>query len=491
MMSWTHGCGTRSTRHGGGGDVDQMRQDKWTCWHHGVLDWKLLPHQRRLHDAFVSSTWSPFVARCSRRIGKSYWACTEAISAAIRHPGVAIPYAAPFKEDVPEIINAHMEDILRDAPRSLLFRWRQSRNEWIGPHGSKIKVAGVNNQQFHHLRGRGTPLFIGDECGFWDVVHKVMAVMSPQTITFGGRGILVSSPPLSPAHEMMQYDAEAQGHGAHVVMTLFDAVHISPEMRDKYIREAGGIDSTNARREYLAEIVVEESDAVIPEFSKHEDRVVAEHKAPAHRHGYVAIDFGYSDLTFAVFGYWDFLEATIVVEHELVRRHANSETIVHDARELERELWGEQAPYLRVADAPLQVLADLNETHGYDVMLTAKDHKDAQINALRLACAGHGPWKLKIHPRCKALRAHLRHAIWNRNKTEFKRMGDDEHGHFDGVDALLYLVRNIQRELNPYPPLWQGETVYTHAIPKDRAEERGTRAALASIMQGPWAKRSR
>jgi hypothetical protein len=102
---------------------------------------------------------------------------------------------------------------------------------------------------------------------------------------------------------------------------------------------------------------------------------------------------------------------------------------------------------MRVSDNNLILINDLHRLHGIFFRPTNKDNKEAQINNLRLDVAGY---KLYIHPRCKTLIRHLRFATWDKQRKGFTRTEDGAHA--DAVDALLYLVRNVQKSKNPYPP---------------------------------------
>ena len=44
---------------------------------------------------------------------------------------------------------------------------------------------------------------------------------------------------------------------------------------------------------------------------------------------------------------------------------------------------------------------------------------------------------------------HLKNVKWSSNKSVFARSPDN--GHYDAVDALIYLIRNIVYSKNPYP----------------------------------------
>ena len=60
--------------------------------------------------------------------------------------------------------------------------------------------------------------------------------------------------------------------------------------------------------------------------------------------------------------------------------------------------------------------------------------------------------KIIINPKCKNLIRHLENVRWKSatNKTDYARSADD--GHYDGVDALIYMTRMINYTKNPFPP---------------------------------------
>jgi hypothetical protein len=84
--------------------------------------------------------------------------------------------------------------------------------------------------------------------------------------------------------------------------------------------------------------------------------------------------------------------------------------------------------------------------HGLLFYPTQKDNKDMQVNALRMAMAER---RVIIHPRCKTLINHLKYATWDKSRKTFTRSTDGAH--YDAVDALIYLLRNIDKNRNPYP----------------------------------------
>ncbi len=116
-------------------------------------------------------------------------------------------------------------------------------------------------------------------------------------------------------------------------------------------------------------------------------------------------------------------------------------------KKTEEELWGLKKPFLRVADNNnLILLNDLSIDYGINFIPTAKDNKHAWINQIRILISEE---RIVINPKCKQLVFHLKNATWNKNKTEYDRSLDG--GHYDLIDALAYLIRNIAYTRNPYP----------------------------------------
>jgi hypothetical protein len=429
-------------------------------WHRGDLSHLLHKTQEQLRDAYLRSTSRRYVICCARQLGKSYLACTLGCEQCLQLPGSQVRYAAPTAKMVQKIIEPLMfRKILAECPPELKPRYWRQEGLWSWPNGSEFHVAGTDKGGAERLRGTGTHLGIIDEAGIIDDLdYLVSDILMPQTITTNGRILELSSPPRTPAHPFQRHCQEAEEAGAYQHRTIYDAPHISDAQREEYMEESGGPDTSTWRREYRAQFVVDEESAVIPEFSRHEADVVGELELPNYRNAIVAMDVGYTDLTAALLGYYHWDAAKVVVEDEAVLQHATSGPINDAVKAREAERWGTKKPQTRVVDAPQIVVADLNALHpGQPWREARKDDKDAQINALRLAIARHD---VLIHPRCKVLISHLRHAVWNKARTSYERSGD--HGHFDAVDAMVYLLRHVDRHSCPIPDLLPHQRPDTH-----------------------------
>jgi hypothetical protein len=442
-------------------------------WAEGDLSYILHSGQEDLRRAFYANKSRLFVMLCSRRYGKSFLGCVLAIEAALRKPGAQVPIAAPTAKMVKTIIEPHFRTILADCPEHMRPVMHKQDMVWVWPNGSENHVIGCDNGGHERARGRSTDLAIVEEAGFIDDLDYIISdILMPQTITTDGRIVVITSPGLSPAHPIYGICAEAESRGALSRRTIFDAPHVTDAQREEYCAEAGGPESTTWKREYLAEFVVDKDSAVIPEFLQAEEKIVVETEKPRHFVWSGSMDVGYSDLTVALGGYYDFRAAKLRVEWEVVAQHATSAEIMERLKAEASLRFGDQKPASLVVDAPQILVADLNSIHGMGWTVAKKDDKMAAINALRLAIQNG---QVTIHPRCKTLISHLKYAIWNKARTSFERSG--AYGHFDAVDAMVYLWRHADRVTNPFPPL-EGMPQSTHWIRRQKLPGNAIRDAF-------------
>jgi hypothetical protein len=77
-------------------------------------------------------------------------------------------------------------------------------------NGSEIHIAGCDNGNAENLRGHESDLNLIDEAGFIDDLEYVLKdILMPQTLTTGGRTIISSTPPRTPAHYFQRLCMEA------------------------------------------------------------------------------------------------------------------------------------------------------------------------------------------------------------------------------------------------------------------------------------------
>jgi len=378
-----------------------------------------------------------------------------AIEHCYRNPGARVIFAAPTREQAKKILIPKIREILKDAPRLLVPEYKVQDRIYLFNNSSEINIDGADDDQGNHLRGTKATLILEDEAGFWRHFHYVTnSILLPQTITCNGRMIIASTPPKSVGHEFVGCVEEAIRNDSYEKQTVYDNPLLSPETIEQYAEDSKGIESTAFRREYLCEFVTEMEDAVVPEFNE-QLHVITDYKRPDFYDCYVFMDLGLIDYTHVLFSYWNFEEAKIVIEDEVVCSFKTTNEIADLIKEKEAELW-KWAPQQRVSDNEMQQLQDLAISHGLHFAPAMKYDKEAAINKLRKMFQDE---KILISSKCKNLIFQLKVGIWNKSRTTFERIPGA--GHLDGIDALKYGVRIVDYNKNPVP-INHGASYQTH-----------------------------
>lgn len=440
------------------------------AWKHGQIWYKLDANQKSMYWAFRETQHPKFVFDVARRVGKSTIMTLIGIEDCIRRPNAIVKYGAATQEMVREIILPLARQLMEDCPREMIPKWMPTENAFLFKNGSRMKLAGLDKQK-DNLRGTALDIALIDEAAFvTDLEYVVQSVLVPQMQGRPHARILLgSTPPQSPSHKWStRFVPEAKANGAYIHRTIEDNPRLSLAERNFFISEAGGKDAVENRRENYAEHIVDEDLSIIPEFGKVKDQIVREVERPGYFDAYVSLDPGFNDLTVALFAYVNFETSKLVIEADLALAKSNTSKIAKAIRDMEHKLWhkkvqlnGKPQPYLRVSDVDLRLISDLHLEHNLSFVPTRKDDKETAINAVRIAIQRRD---ILINPRCVTLIAHLSHGIWNKSRTSYDRSGD--YGHFDAIDALVYLVRNVQKGRNPFPRFTGGERPETHYMPE-------------------------
>lgn len=433
----------------------------WELWRRGNLSYKCHPVQKQMYDLFYNSpNYSTFVWLLSRQTGKSTLLALLAIETALKEPNSIVKLVTDTKLHVKMVFEPIFNELLVDCPEDIKPSYSTQLFCWEFKNGSQIQFAGSDGKHYERLRGQKSKLILIDEAGFCsDLERMVESVLRPTTTHTGGKIILSSTPPEESDHDFLKYIEKAEEEDHLIRKTLFDNPLLSNEVKENIIRQMGGITNERFRREYLCEIIRDPSMCVIPEFTPElEKEIIREWPRPPFYDCYEAMDIGFNDLTAILFAYYDFRADKVIIEDEFSVNGSNLQLkkLVTQIKDKEKELWFDattqetKKPYLRISDINPIVQNELR-IHSYNeinFISSKKDDKDSAINNLRMMLAAK---KVIIHPRCVNLIRHLRNVKWmsTTNKTKFGRSADD--GHYDFVDAAIYLVRNIIYSKNPYP----------------------------------------
>lgn len=472
-------------------------------WRQGVLDWKLSEVQRIMKQQILNDANKINVTLSSRRIGKTYLMCTMALETCLQIPGAIVKYAFPKQNMAKKMLVPVMRKILEDCPKDIKPEFMTADKVFRFPNGSEIQISGTDNGNIENLRGGDSHLNILDEAGFiFDLTYGVRSVLGPTTKTTGGRTILISTPSRSENHEFItDWVYPYQAEGRIKVFTIFD----NPNLTQDAIKEAlseypTGDKDPMFRREYLCEISRSSETAILPSLTPINEKIIISnsYEIPVFRDCYVSMDIGGSDLTAIVFGYYDYLNATTVIEDELIfGKEVNTKAVAEAIRKKEEELWvnpidrSPMPPYLRIADNNnLIMLTDLQRDYGITFIPTRKDNREAAINNLDVSISQH---KILVNPKCKHTIYHMKFAEWNKSRTAFKNLknspsGEVKGGHADALAALIYLHRNIIKSKNPYPVGYgemSGSQVFRSQLNTEDEKDKSLKSWLSNMTWKP------
>lgn len=452
-------------------------------WRRGELSYKLNSCQQKMEAFFEGDTRDVIPILAARRTGKSFYLVVKAVSVCNKVPNAIVKYICPKQKMVQTIIKPIMRVILKDCPEPLKPEWKENAKMYIFPNGSEIHLAGTDNGNHESIRGGYANLCIVDEAGFCDeldyVVHSVLA---PTTDTTGGQVYLASTPSKNSSHDFIQkFVKSAANQNKLIKFTIADNDMLTEEKKKKIMeRYVLGEKDPQYRREYLCEIINDSNTVVVEEFTEEIEKatVIDIKERPAFYDIYESMDIGFKHLTVVLFSYYDFRNARLVIVDELIKYGPSltSDSLASDIQKKEKENfsdeYGEVKPiFMRISDNNNPILLnDLAIMHQLNFMATAKDNKEAQINQLRMMVARK---QIIISPKCKHLIYHLRAATWDKHRKDFEELPDliqegIHGGHADAVDALIYLVRNLLKNRNPYPDGYNGPDVNNTFVNKKR-----------------------
>jgi hypothetical protein len=438
-------------------------------WRRGMLTWKMHIIQKEMYDLYLKAPSNgTLVWLLSRQTGKSYALAMMALMEAIQKPNSIIKLVTDTKLHVQTIFEPIFREILEDCPDDVRPNYIPTKFIYEFQNGSQIQMAGTDAGNCERLRGQKSNLILVDEAGSCSKLeYNVMSILLPTTTHTGGKLILASTPPEEPDHDFVQFIEKAEAENCLTRKTLFDNPLLSQKQKDDIVsRYFGGVNNSQFRREYMVELIRDEKRTVIPEFDEElMSSIVREFPKPPHYTPYVSMDLGFKDFTVVLFGYYDFKADKIIIEDEIAIRgnELKLPTFTKNILEKEEKLWlniytNEQIkPELRVSDIDYLVINEINRLSYGQLNFTAikkePGYKLPLINKLRVQLQQE---KIIINPKCETLIRHLKNARWKdaSAKDDFARSPDD--GHYDAVDALLYLVKSVNYNKNPFPKNYNG-----------------------------------
>lgn len=450
-------------------EEERLKQAKEDLWEEGILSWKLKGKQKDIYDHFKNTDYDISSCLISRRFGKTYTMCVIALEVCLTIPKAVVKYVCPTSKMVVNVMYPTVREIIEDCPEELKPRWYPSEKKWKFANGSEIQVAGTEGGSYDSVRGGYSHLCIVDEAGFCSELETVVfSVLSPTTDTTDGRILLASTPnDKDPNHEFHEHFVHPyESTGRLLKMDWLDSPMIDDKRRERILsRYPGGEKNTKFRCEYLCEIPNVSEANVIPEFVGVENDIIKEVDVPDYCDFYTSMDVGFHDLTVALFGYYDYTLSALVITDEYIINGPELTTDKLHKEVLHKEELNfvtgaglKKEPYLRIMDNDLKLINDLSRFYGMTFMPTEKHNKEQAIDTVRRWIESK---RIIINPKCKNLIHHVKYAQWHYTRVgtftgKFKNLkGVEDAGllrsHADALDALIYMVRNIQNTKNPYP----------------------------------------
>lgn len=422
--------------------VDELRQ--------GRISWFLHPGQTKLLEWLDAEPRELSVICIPRQFGKSFMMIAYCIAFAIRHPRVTVLFLAPSKEQVRKIVLPRINEVFSYLPDELVPVRRG--HTWTFAHnGSTFRIDGVNVSGGDRLRGDTAHLIVMDECREVPELKNIIDnTVMPMFTTTDGRLVLISTPPESPGHAFTKkYVEDAKESGAFYTCTYRDNPLLSVKRLRYLLTKAypGGEANPSFRREYMADYTVTDPDKkVVREWNRADnDTWFEEYGGPGNQlvRPYTLMDYAHNDPCGLLFGYYDPMEACLVIEDEHFERRMNTDDVGRTIVEKESELHGRLPHYAdprRIMDIDPSLMADLRQRHGLRFEPVHKiPNNTAMLNRLRSAFADG---RIRIHPRCEKLRHQLDVGIFNKKGDDYVKT--DDTGHLDLIDALKYGVLNTR-----------------------------------------------
>lgn len=444
------------------------------AWKRGLLEYKLFKHQKEFYKILKKAKSRKTVINASRRWGKTTVALIYCVIFATNNPGSLVRFVAPTQKSLRKIIFPIMKMLLQDCPEELKPRWNVQDGCYYFKNDSELHLYGTDNQNHDGLRGQRCDLGVIDEAAYCsDLMYIVQDILLPQTLTCDGRIIILSTPQkktTQSGEEFKQLCTEAELNGSYFTKTIYDNKALTPTKIEEYKRESGGEDSITWQVEYLCRFIIDPEKRIIPEWN---DAFVQKFETDnyfPYYHKYFCMDLGVKrDFTCMILGHYDFLKGILYVHDEVTMKNMTSHDLVQALKKKEKQCFGSYPIYRRIADSdnPL-LLNDLCSLHNIGIMPTGKSTLETMVNELRVFV---GDGRVIVHPKCKFLSNCLKLGVWADNaqgkmRKDFGRTKD--LGHFDGVAALMYLVRNLDTTTNPIPSLYGVDPNNSHIFSTQR-----------------------
>lgn len=456
------------------------------AWRRGDLEWLLHDSQLLIHQSIeaLPPGTKEAVLLCCRRFGKSYYGCIRALMRCLRWQKQrrVVRIVGPDIKQTVMIVDYNMAKITEDLPRlglrGLVEYVKADKMFKVGKSG--IFLGGFDSQE-DSLRGGEADEILVEETGSSDpdqYNYQMKSVLKPQLLKTRGRMIHLTTLPRLPDHPFVNDTIPASKlANAFHSYTIYEDPLATPDIIAEAIKDCGGEDTIEFKREYLNVETRDPALVCIPAFNR--KLHVVPFTLPDFARWTTVSDWGgVKDKTASLMMTYDFLrDIDLIWDEDVHDPNTPSGAIVEAIRGLEAKWKATITPEQHVADVPGQTAVDLRAEHGYELTSPQKSDWQASINYLNARVA---QGKLLIHPRCKFTAMSFESGTLNKQRKDFNRTL--ALGHCDAIAAAMYGVRCLDRT-NPW-----GETRpsrdHAHVWPIKQANQDVAEAIIGKTFGG-------
>lgn len=390
---------------------------------------------------------------CARQYGKTFGISIYAIQHCLAKPKRMVRHIFPTYKLAKEVMFSKFNEILEVLPTDLKPQFRRADAEWVFPNGSVYKLGGADPQGADSNRGNYSTLIIGDEAAFFDPStfnYLMFSVLLPQTTHHPDAQIItVTTPPSNIAHPLVNdFLPLANREKAFMTSTIYENPLLSPKQIEDLCLASGGPNSNSWRREYMAEIVADDSQRVVPEYdtTKH----YLEYEIPTHGitgepvffWGCVTADYGVStrDYCAVTACIYDYVNNKLVVVRENMHKGSGlaklSDTIKEFERILQEEYRCEKVDI--IIDIMAQAGLELRNVYGLPYRSPSKVKIVDMLAGFRSAVEHD---RIIVTKGCKTTDLTLTTGLWKNTNLSEQFDRSLELGHLDLLAALVYTFR--------------------------------------------------
>ena len=391
----------------------------------------------------------------SRRFGKSYMLALIGVEHCLNEPTARVRHVFPVITTGKKALFDIMGQIIPMLPSDLRPKLNRTDATYTFPNGALYMVGSAHPSTIDNLRGTATTMLLGDEIAFWaaESFDEVLySILYPQMLHYKERKVIfITTPPPTITHPAIASVLErVRNAGFYTGATIYDNPRLLPAEIENMKEMVGGENSNAWRREFLVELIADDSLRLVPEFDveKHVGTVemVDSFGNKLLPEPYIGVDVGLVDDTAYVAGYYDYSRQKYVITAEKTCNYKAFPELFQNYNDLVSINFPQKDFLDPVCVLDIFPIAahDLRTTYNWVFRNPSKGQISESIAWLRDCFISD---KIIIDPKCEKLIYQLKTAIWAENRKEVARNADQSHA--DLIMSLTYITKAIPWNSRP------------------------------------------